>query len=264
VSRRWIYAALGVAVAAALALGLGLGAAGAGWPDLHTDTGQAIFALRLNRVLAGFVVGAALSAAGAVMQTLLRNPLAEPYVLGVSSGAGLGAAVAILTGLSRAGAFALPAMAFVFAVVALAVVYTLASSGGVPSVYGLLLSGSIISAVGSNLLMLLIALAPIEGLHSITWWLLGNLQVTRNVELEGAAAVTLAGLGGLWFMARDLNALALGRDMAHHLGFRPARVVTMGLAVATLMTATAVSLAGLKSRWVSSRPWPAVRSSWRS
>jgi iron complex transport system permease protein len=230
---------------AALVLGLLVGAAGVGLPDLNSTTGHAIFWLRLNRVLAAFVVGAALAGAGVVMQTLLRNPLAEPYVLGVSSGAGLGAAAAILTGVSASGLFALPAAAFCSAVGALGLVYALASSGGAPSVYGLLLSGAIISAIGSNLLMLLITLAPIEGLHSITWWLLGNLQVTSRAELGVAAGVTLLSLAALWLGARDLNALTLGREAAHHLGFRPARVVTLGLALATLMTATAVSLAGL-------------------
>ncbi len=213
--------------------------------DPHTALGRAVLLLRLNRVGAGFAVGAALAGAGVVLQALLRNPLAEPYVLGVSSGAALGAALAIFFGLTTLGALVLPASAFTLGLATMALVYALGSHHGAPSLYGLLLSGVIVSAVASSLLMLLISLAPVEGLHSITWWMLGNLQSASGPLLAGCVALMAIAGGGVWLFARELDALTLGREMAHHLGARPGLVVGLGLAGATLLTAAAVALAGL-------------------
>lgn len=222
-----------------------LGAAGAGFPSLHTPMGQAVFTLRFNRVLAGFVVGAGLAASGVVLQALLRNPLAEPYVLGVSSGAGLGAAVSILSGAAALSGLVTPALAFAFALLSLAVVYALARSGGGLSVYGLILSGVIVSSVCSSLLMFLVALAPVEGLHSILWWMLGDLQAPAGSLFAVCASLTVCGVLLSWLMAPELNALTLGSEMAHHVGVRTRVAITLGLACATLTAASAVALAGL-------------------
>jgi iron complex transport system permease protein len=222
-----------------------LGASGLGLPDWHDPSGRAIFGLRLTRIVAGFVIGAGLSCSGVVMQALLRNPLAEPYVLGVSSGAGLGAALAILTGFGAAGVLTLPVSAFVFACLTLILVYTLASEGGVTSIYGLILSGVIVSSVCSSLLMFLISVAPMEGLHSILWWMLGDLQVPSLPLLTICSALAVVGFLVVWLLAPELNALTLGTEMAHHLGVRTNLVVVLGLAMATLITASAVAMAGL-------------------
>ncbi|MCX6995867.1 MAG: iron ABC transporter permease [Kiritimatiellaeota bacterium] len=215
------------------------------WLDPRTELGQALLLLRLNRVLAGFAVGAALAGAGVVLQALLRNPLAEPYVLGVSSGAALGAALAIFFGWTAWGALVLPVSAFALGLATMALVYALGSHQGSPSLYGLLLSGVIVSAVGSSLLLLLLSLSSVEGLHSITWWMLGNLQAASDPLLAGCGALIVFAGGIVWLFARELDALTLGREMAHHLGARPGLVVGLGLVCATLMTAAAVALAGL-------------------
>lgn len=230
-----------------LAAALLLGASGIGLPDLQTPAGLAVLKLRLGRVIAGFIVGAGLAGSGVVLQALLRNPLAEPYVLGVSSGAGLGAALAILTGLGAAlGAVALPLFAFILACVTLALVYFLACRGAdEPSVYGLILSGVIVSSICSSLLMFMISIAPLEGLHSILWWMLGNLQAASNNQLIVAGALTLFAFIGVWSLASQLNALTLGTEMAHHLGVRTRQIVRLGLVLATLMTAACVALSGL-------------------
>lgn len=220
-----------------------LGAANLAMHDWSTPLGRAILGLRASRLAAGFVVGGALAGAGVVLQALLRNPLAEPYVLGVSGGSALGVALAIFLG--AAGVFTLASSAFTAGVLALAIVYLLAYRSGVPSLYALLLSGVIISAICSSLLMLIISIAPAEGLHSITWWMLGNLQVTSLPLLLFSSALILVAFGGIWLMARELNALTLGHEMAHHLGVRTRLVVTVGLGLATLMTAAAVAVAGL-------------------
>ncbi len=229
-----------------LGLCLLFGTFGVGFPQWGTPTGDAIFHLRLQRVLTGFLVGASLSCAGAVFQALLRNPLAEPYVLGVSSGGALGAAIAMLSGLSALSAFTVPACAFVSAALTLLLVYLLASQDGQPSVYSLILSGVIVSAVASSLLMFLISRAPNDaGLHSVIWWMLGSLQAESAVLLSVCAVPMAVGFAGLWLLAPELNALTLGREMAHSLGVRTVLAMVLGLVLATVMTAAAVGLAGL-------------------
>ncbi len=220
-----------------------MGASQIGLPDFGTATGKAIIFLRANRIAGGFFVGAALACAGVVFQALLRNPLAEPYVLGVSSGAGLGAAICILFGFTSA--FALPMSAFIAASLTLAIVFALANDGGTPSVYGLILSGVIVSAICSSILMFLVARAPVEGLHSVIWWMLGNLQPTSGKFLAISSCVIAFGCAMLWIVSPELNALTLGRETAHNIGVRTNTVVVLGLGLATLITAVAVGMSGL-------------------
>ncbi|MBT3193038.1 MAG: iron ABC transporter permease [Verrucomicrobia bacterium] len=223
------------------------GASGLGVPDLNDQMGRAIFGLRMNRVLTAFVVGAALSCAGCVFQALLRNPLAEPYVLGVSSGAALGAAGAILLGAgSGLMLAALPCAAFLGAGVTMGLVLLVAGGVGA-SIYSLILSGVIVSAIASSVLMFLVATASSEGLHSVVWWMLGNLQPTSSGLLATCAAIVAVGIAGVWWLASDLNTLTLGRDTAHHVGVRTRFATLMGLLLATLVTSAAVAVAGLIS-----------------
>ena len=196
------------------------GSSGIGLPDLSTPMGRAIMGLRINRVFTALVVGAALSCAGAVFQALLRNPLAEPYVLGVSSGAALGAGAAILLGAgSGMMLMLLPAAAFMGAVLTMGLVLLVAGGVG-SSIYTLILSGVIVSSVGSSILMFMVATASGEGLHSVVWWMLGNLQPTSTGLLWTCAIVITASVAGVWWLAPDLNTLTLGRDTAHHVGVR--------------------------------------------
>jgi len=223
-----------------------LGASGIGLPDLENHLGRAILTLRINRVAGGFVVGAALACAGVVFQALLRNPLAEPYILGVSSGAGLGATLCILAGVTVASVFLLPVTAFMAAALTLVVVFMLASDrGAFPSVYSLILSGVIVSAICSSILMFIVAMAPVEGLHSVIWWMLGNLQPSARELLVICAAIIVAGCSIAWLIAPELNALTLGRETAHNIGVRTTAIVIVGLGTATLMTGAAVGLSGL-------------------
>lgn len=234
-----------IAAPLCLATGFFAGINGFSAPDWNTDIGRAIITLRANRVASGFFVGAGLACSGLILQALLRNPLADPYVLGVSGGAALGAAIAILAGFAAFGTAVLPATAFLFAVAAMALVYFLGSRGGRITIYGLLLSGVIISSVCSSLLMLMISLAPGEGLRTITWWMLGNLDGGDTGMLVIGAILISSGIAGAWCMSSRLDALTLGSDMAHHLGVRAGIATATGLALATLMTAAAVSMAGL-------------------
>ena len=245
--RGWV-PGLGLAAlaAATVSIALASGSAGFGWPDASTDAGRMLWALRVNRLLTGFIVGSALATSGVILQALLRNPLADPYVLGVSSGAGLGAAVAVLGGAAAAGIWILPGAAFLGGVTALAVVYALARAGrGGVSIFSLLLSGVIVSAMASSLLMLAVSLAPAEGMHSVLWWMLGNVQMAPPALLAIAGTLTAAGTLAAARGGRSLNALSLGDVAAHHLGV-PARSATAAwLATAALLTAAAVAVAGM-------------------
>ncbi len=232
--------ALLVILACALA-----GPEGLRWPSWQTPLDRALWTLRAHRILTAFVVGAALASAGTVFQAVLRNPLADPYVLGVSGGGALGAATAIVFGWQAWHAMALPLAAFVAALATLALVYALASQRGVTATQELILSGVIVSSMASSLLLLLLSFASVEGLHGITWWTLGNLQGASAPLLAACSACAAVGYVVNWGLARDLNALTLGSGMAHHLGVRTRRVVPLALAGATLAAAAAVALAGL-------------------
>lgn len=213
--------------------------------NLSPQVRDTVFFLRLDRILVSFLVGAALSSAGAVFQALLRNPLAEPYVLGVSSGAGLGAALAILGGWTAHSVAALPLSASVGSVITLLVVYHLAGGRGLPSVYSIILSGVIVSTLCSSVLMFLVSTASTDGLHSVLWWMLGNLQPASVPLLIFCGAIMVAGCAALWAMAPELNALTLGREVAHFLGIPTGFFLAAGLLLATVVSSAAVALAGL-------------------
>lgn len=221
------------------------GASGFGWPDLTTPTGRALLELRLSRVLTGFVVGASLACSGAALQAVLRNALAEPYVLGVSSGGALGAALAIATGLSAYSPFAIPGAAFLAAGLTLLVLCLLAShtSGYAPTT--IILAGVVTGAMLSSLLMLVLVFAPTRAVHSITWWLLGNLQSTSWPLLASVTIFAALALLTLCYEGRALNALLLGQETAQTLGVEIKRAVPLILAAATLAAAAAVAIAGI-------------------
>lgn len=236
-----------VAVPLLLGLSLLFGPTGVMLPDFNEPVGKAIMALRFNRLVMGLLVGSALSVSGVVFQAILRNPLAEPYVLGVSGGAGLGATMAILFGVVAAVPLSLPLTAFVSAVATLFLVYGIASkgSGGGPSVYSLILSGVIISAICSSLIMFFVSMASVEGLHNVVWWMLGSLQPVPGGQRLVSVLFIASGIGGAWLLSSRLNALTLGREMAHYQGINADVVIMVGLLCATLMAATAVSMAGM-------------------
>ena len=205
---------------------------------------DALFWLRLWRVLAGLLVGASLALAGAVLQTVLRNPLADPFVLGLSGGASLAAAAVLATGLAAVGAFVLPTASFIGAVVALLVVAAVArAAGGGPVT--LILSGVVMGGITSSLLMLILTFSESRALQSVTWWMMGNLSSAEPLQLAVTGACAGVAAVVLLAQARRLNALVLGADLARTLGVRTERVVPLVLGAASLATAAAVSLAGV-------------------
>jgi iron complex transport system permease protein len=205
-----------------------------------------IIQLRTARILMAIVAGAGLSVSGVVFQALFRNPLAEPYILGVSSGAGLGAVVAICLGLGFSGTWTLPGMAFVGALATIFLVTALARdpSGAAP-VHTLLLSGVVVNAVFGSLLMFLVSVSSSDKLHNVIWWLLGSLQILDWGLLRVAAVVVGAGLVVTVLLSRDLNVMTLGEEPATHLGLDVEKTKRLFLLLASLMTGATVAACGL-------------------
>jgi iron complex transport system permease protein len=238
---------VGLAVAAVIIplLSLMTGPAGIGWPVGGAGGGNPLLILRIERLWAALAMGAGLAAAGVAFQAILRNPLAEPYVLGVSGGASLGAAGAMSLGVV-ASFWSIPFAAFIGGTMTLAVVLRLARSDeGPPTLYGLILSGVIVSSVCSGLLMFLLTIAPSERAHSILWWMFGNLQMPPRALLEVGSVLLGLGLAGLVLLAPELDALTLGRETAHYVGVRTERLIPAILLLATLLAAVSVAIGGL-------------------
>jgi iron complex transport system permease protein len=238
-----VYGLLALLLAGACLVSVLTGPSQLAWSEMWS---KGILAIRAARILMASVAGAGLSVAGVIFQSLLRNPLAEPYVLGVTAGAGLGAALAIVTGVTMAGMWTVPGMAFIGALGTILMVQALARtpSGAVP-VETMLLAGVTVSAVLNSLLMFIVSVAPSEKLRGVVWWLLGNLQVTDWRLLEIVAVVVAAGLAVAILYGRDLNLMALGDEPAAHLGLNVTRSRQMFFVVASLVTGATVASCGI-------------------
>jgi iron complex transport system permease protein len=219
-------------------------------PDSGCDPADhyILTALRLPRALGAVVVGAGLAVAGCAMQGLFRNPLADPSLVGVSSGAALGAGLAIA--LDRVlpvlpGGFTQPVLAFAGGLAATWVVHALARVRGQTSVVGLLLAGIAVSALAGSAIGLLGYLADDRQLRDLSLWLLGGLGgLTRDVVLVLVPLVTLAGVL-LWRRARDLDALLLGEAEAFHLGVDVERLRRRVIAEVALAVGVCVAFTGI-------------------
>jgi iron complex transport system permease protein len=195
--------------------------------------------LRLPRALAAFAVGGLLALSGALLQVLLRNPLADPYVLGVSGGAACAALLSMLGGL---GIGWVRGNAFLGALLSMLIVFGLSRLGSVWTQNRLLLTGVVIAAGWGALISLILALAPAAQIQGMLFWLIGDLSYATQPAV--ALAAMLAGLAvSLWF-ARALNLLLRGENTAAALGENPARLRFAIYLVASLLTAMAVTLAG--------------------
>ena len=205
-----------------------------------------ILEVRLPRALAGAIVGAALAAAGVVLQGLLRNPMAGPYVIGISAGASLGVSLLIAFGIGISfGGFlyALPLTAFVFALGTVLVVYAVARTSQGVSMLTLLLVGVAIN----TLILSMIAIVGIvsgEALSVVMAWLFGSLVSCNWTQVLVVLPLVVIGILVVFAFARDLNLMGLGEIEAHHSGVNVERLKNILLGSATLMTAAAVSISG--------------------
>ena len=215
------------------------GPAGFGIPLAGYGGADIVGGIRLPRVLAAFFVGASLAIAGAAMQALFRNPMADPYILGTSSGGALGASLAIVF----LGGFFVPLLAWVGAVSAILIVWSIAGRRGVISVETLLLTGIAVSFFFSAIVSFLIAIAG-QNVHQIIFWLMGGFWNASPSDAILMACILLPAGLLLFFMGRDLNALSLGEETAAHLGIDATRARWAVLGGSTLLVAGAVSIAG--------------------
>ena len=201
--------------------------------------GQILFELRIPRSIAAFVTGALLALSGVVMQVLLRNPLADPYVLGISGGAAVAALGAILFGLS---AVWVSNAAFLGAVLSLLIVFGLARSGHTWSSTRLILTGVVVSAGWGAMINILLSTSANNSVYSMLFWLMGDLSQSRAGPIS--LGVLLAGSALLMVRARALNVLIRGEQEAESLGVDVARLKILLYFSASLMTACAVTIAG--------------------
>jgi iron complex transport system permease protein len=259
--------ALGV-LAALLALGfvvsLGVGPAGlaparvveilAAGPGATAHLGETVIVwqIRLPRALLGALVGASLAVSGAIMQGLFRNPLADPGLVGVSSGAALGAVAmivasgGILGALKAAlGTFDLPVAAFLGGLAATLVLYAIATRAGRTSVATLLLAGIAVGAFASAILGFLVYLSDDQQLRDITFWTLGGLAGASWPKVLACGPIMAAAILAALGLGRGLNALVLGEAEAFHVGIRVERLKRLAIVLVCAATGAAVAVAGV-------------------
>ncbi len=201
--------------------------------------------VRIPRVILAGLVGAALACSGTAMQAVFRNSMADPFVIGVSSGAAIGASVASLLGLSVAiGLFAPPMLAFVSAILAAFAVYMLGSVRGKVYVDSLLLSGVAVASFLGAMVSFMIYVAS-QQFHQLVFWLLGSLTLASWDIVEVLFFPIVAGAVVVFLYGRDLDALLLGEETAHNLGANPESLKKLMLFVAALMAAAAVAFVGV-------------------
>jgi len=253
-----VFATLSVALAAAMAAGLAFGAVRVPLADIAAAIGRALHGgnaglvdtlvvqVRLPRVILAALVGAALAGAGTLYQALFRNPLADPYILGVSSGAGLGAMIAlVLTASVTAARYgAVPVAAFLGALLTMVVVVRLAGSRGRLDATSLLLAGVAISYTLAALTSFVMVMAR-QQMAAIVYWMMGGLSAASWGYVAMIAPMFALGIAVPLLSTRELNLMLLGDERAGHLGLPVERFKVLMLATAALLTAAAVAVAGL-------------------
>jgi iron complex transport system permease protein len=201
---------------------------------------------RLPRALLGLLVGGGLAIAGATFQALLRNPLAEPYILGISGGSAAGAITVLALGFGGGAAWGLPVASFAGALVAIALVFRVAAAAGrALDVRVLLLAGVVVGAFFMAGVAFVLSIAPPERLRTSMHWMMGSLALASWPDVAVTAAYTLPAAALLLALSRPLNALAIGEETASYLGTDVERVKLVGFAVAALITAAGVAIAGI-------------------
>ena len=216
------------------------------WEGKGTGEYSILFDIRLPRIILGFAIGGALSLAGAILQGIFRNPLVEPYTLGISGGASLGVCLNIVfKWYDSIGVIAFPISGFLGAVLVTIFVYNLSMKTGVLKTQGMLLTGVMISFISSSLVMLIMAVSRSEDLHGIVFWIMGSLDEPNMLLIKVAVLGALAGLILSYFFCLDLNALALGEEEAIHLGIHVEKTKRILFIIASILTGLSVSVAGI-------------------
>ncbi len=204
-----------------------------------------ILDIRLPRIILGALVGSALAVAGTSMQAMFRNPMASPYILGISSGAAFGASLAFILSLNLLfGISIVTIFAFLFALITILIVYSIARKGESTSIETLLLTGIAISSLFSALVSFLMYLAG-EQLSTIWFWLMGGLWASNWNQILFLFPIIFIGISILFFLSRQMNLFLMGETTALNLGLNVERFKLIILILASLITAAAVSVCGI-------------------
>jgi iron complex transport system permease protein len=209
---------------------------------------QILVAVRLPRIILAAIVGAALACSGVVFQAILRNPLADPYILGVSSGAGLGSIIAVMLGWTWTlwGLSALMVASFLGAMGTVWLVWSIGKVTGKVHVTGLLLAGVVVNALFSAVIMFLSSVAEANKFQTTMLWLMGSfVELDKMSPLIASGAIVLLGILFLMTLGNQLNILSFGRQDARSLGVPIERTCFLAFACAALITSVAVSFSGL-------------------
>lgn len=199
-----------------------------------------LFRIRLPRIVLGLIVGAALAVAGVIFQGMFRNPLVDPYTLGVSGGAALGVSLSVIAGFRI-----LPLAGFLGALGSISLVYFLARRQGALRISTLLLIGVMISFIASALILLIMSLVEEHQLHGILFWTMGSLEETDLSLIKLVSFVILTGIAISFLFSRALNVLSLGEEEALHLGVNVERTQRALFILGSLMAGAAVSVSGI-------------------
>lgn len=202
--------------------------------------------IRLPRIILGLAVGGALSLSGVILQGIYRNPLVEPYTLGISGGASIGVALTIVFGLNQLlGAYMLPIAGFIGALITLFVVYVLSIRQGKIKIQTMLLVGVMVSFIASSVMMFLLSTTSSENIHSIIFWIMGSLDEPDNTLIKLTVIIALSSLLISYLFVQPLNALRLGEEKARHLGINTDISIKILFIITSLLTGVCVSIAGV-------------------
>jgi iron complex transport system permease protein len=205
-----------------------------------------LFAVRFPRIVVGFAVGGGLAISGVILQGMFRNPLVEPYTLGISGGAALGVCFnIILRGADLLGPLATPLSGFLGALGIVLLVYGIGVKSGTMGLSRILLIGVMVSFMASSIIMLVMALTKTEDLHGIIFWIMGSLEEPNPLLIKAVVFVSVAGMILSFIHAVDLNALSLGEEEAFYLGVRIERLKKTVFVIASLLTGCCVAVAGV-------------------
>lgn len=206
---------------------------------------EILFSIRAPRSIIAILMGMALGASGAVLQGILKNPLADPYILGISSGASLAAALGIMAGTAFLGTFTIPFLAFIGALATGIMVGIMGWQRGGLWPERILLAGVGLSFLFSAMLMLLMSISSDDGLRRAMLWIFGDLSMSEWSKIPYGLVFVVSGIFVSLFRAKALNALILGDEFAHSLGFSPRRERLILFISVGLLTAASVSLGGM-------------------
>ncbi|MDP3912703.1 MAG: iron ABC transporter permease [Bacteroidota bacterium] len=253
---RWIVYLVGLLVllVASVILSLSVGEMNLGFSDIFSILSQGndsmeytiLSQIRAPRILLGIAVGGALSLSGILLQGVYRNPLVEPYTLGISGGASLGVAFAIVFGLHQLiGSFVLPLTGFMGAFLIIFLVYTISTRSGRINIQSMLLTGVMVSFIASSSMMLLMATTSSENLHGIVFWIMGSLDEPDRSLIYITLVMSLVSLAASYFFVQPLNALRLGEEKAKQLGINTDTTIKLLFLLASLLAGVCVAVAGV-------------------